>query len=872
MDIYRFPGTADAPISEVGGKGWSLIKTSAAGLPVPPGYVLPLTFFRPWLERITTSPSWQRFLSALDSGSDTDLASACAELKNFAYTLDFSAEQKGCLTRLTSGEPGSALWAVRSSSPEEDLEGSSFAGGYETILGVNRAGLEEAIHKTFASCLDARIVIYKRQAGFTLTDPKIAVVVQRQIASDVSGVGFSLNPLSNDFDEAVFNSNWGLGETVVSGTVTADTFIVNKVSKKVLSRQVGKKETSIWLLPEGSTVERVDSRHDQLTLSDRLLRNLAGLIVQVETFYKKPIDIEWAFAGGQLYLLQARPITTYIPLLPEMVTAPGARRLLYLDATISVQALFKPLSVQGTSVLETALKSAGQRVGTFLTGTPKKSVAFALGGRLYVNLSILLGALGARRVGQFLINMDPLAASVIAALDDHAYKQHGLPIALLFVLRNLLASLPRLARVNLAPQKAHERAQQKLRRLETAARSISAENLPLRDFVAQLMDMVLRTVSDELIPIVGASRAAVARLKDMASKTAVPESELRKLEQGLPHNVTTQMGLALYDVSLSMPDSMDVETFLADLHAGVLPPDLERAWVHFIERYGHRGPGELDIASPRYRDNPRLLVEQLVALRRSSSGTDNPLARFETACQERQAVYEKVCAQLSTARRFADLRTFQHLYKVVVDLAGYRETPKFYLIFMLDLIRQRLLARAHELVGAGRLDSEEQIFDLTLDEVARAQWDLKFDLRAQSRNNRQFLDKLSRVPSLPTLIDSRGRILRPPPRPVKEGEVSGTAISPGVARGPIKVLHSADEKPLQRGDILVARATDPGWTPLFVNCSAVILEIGGMLQHGALVAREYGLPCVSGIPDATSLWADGTMVEVDGSAGIVRRL
>lgn len=868
MDVYRFPGTADAPISEVGGKGWSLIKTSAAGLPVPPGYVLPLAFFRPWIERITASPSWQRFLATLD----TDPAPACAELKNFSYGLEFTSEQRACLAKLTAAEPAAALWAVRSSSPEEDLEGSSFAGGYETILGVNRDRLEEAIHQTFASCLDLRIVIYKRQAGFSVTDPKIAVVVQKQIASDVSGVGFSLNPLSNDFDEAVFNSNWGLGETVVSGTVTADTFIVNKVSKKVLERRLGKKETSIWLLPEGSTVERVDDRHNQLTLSDRLLRSLSNLITQVETFYKQPIDIEWACAGGQLYLLQARPITTYVPLLPAMVTPPGARRLLYLDATISVQALFKPLSVMGTSVLETALKSAGKRVGTALTGQPQKSIAFACGGRLYVNLSVVIGILGARRLSELLVNMDPLAASVIAALDENSYKKPGLPLALVFILRNLLASFTKLARVNLAPRTAHKRAQQKLQQLEANARVLSAQNLPLRIFVGKLMDLVLRTVSDELMPIVGASRAAVARMKQIAGKTAVAESDLRKLEQGLPHNVTTEMGLALYDVSLSMPADMNVETFMSKLPQGGLPADLERAWQNFITRYGHRGAGELDIASPRYRDNPRLLVEQLVALRRSTSTTDNPKVRFETACREREAVYESVSMQLRDARKFGDLQNFQHLYKVVVELAGYRETPKFYLIFMLDLIRRRLLSAGEALVDSGRLDLVDQIFDLTLDAVMIAQRDPKIDLRVQCRKNREFLDKLSRVPSLPTLIDSRGKILRPPPRPVGEGEVAGTAISPGVARGPIKVLHSADEKPLKRGDILVARATDPGWTPLFVNCAAVILEIGGMLQHGALVAREYGLPCVSGIPDATSLWEDGTMVEVDGSAGTIRRL
>lgn len=195
---------------------------------------------------------------------------------------------------------------------------------------------------------------------------------------------------------------------------------------------------------------------------------------------------------------------------------------------------------------------------------------------------------------------------------------------------------------------------------------------------------------------------------------------------------------------------------------------------------------------------------------------------------------------------------------------------KYLLIFVIDLLRQRLLSRAQQLVSEGRLDNVGQIFDLTLDDVTEADSNSHYDLRAAGQSNRTFSNRLAALPSLPALFDSRGKILRPAPRAPREGEVVGTPISSGVVRGRIKVLHAPDEKPLLRGEILVARATDPGWTPLFVNAAAVILEIGGMLQHGALVAREYGLPCVSGIPNATALWEDGTIVEVDGTAGIIR--
>jgi pyruvate,water dikinase len=176
------------------------------------------------------------------------------------------------------------------------------------------------------------------------------------------------------------------------------------------------------------------------------------------------------------------------------------------------------------------------------------------------------------------------------------------------------------------------------------------------------------------------------------------------------------------------------------------------------------------------------------------------------------------------------------------------------------------------LVKAGRLNNVQQIFDLTLENLKEANTDNSLDLKLLGVSNRQFADRLRAVSVLPSIFDSRGRILRPKPVPPKPGEIAGTPISPGIIRGRIKVLHSADEKPLLRGEILVARATDPGWTPWFINAAAVILEVGGMLQHGALVAREYGLPCVSGVANATNLWPDGTLVEIDGAAGVIRVL
>jgi phosphohistidine swiveling domain-containing protein len=212
------------------------------------------------------------------------------------------------------------------------------------------------------------------------------------------------------------------------------------------------------------------------------------------------------------------------------------------------------------------------------------------------------------------------------------------------------------------------------------------------------------------------------------------------------------------------------------------------------------------------------------------------------------------------------------MYEVWMALAGYRETPKYYVAKSTDLVRRRALAAGHALAEQGRLDRPEQVFDLHLDEVDRALADRSLDLRALARDNTAYLRRFASVSGFPRLVDSRGKIPRLPQGEAKEGELAGQAISPGVVRGPIKTLRDPEEKPVQRGDILVARATDPGWTPLFINAAGIILEVGGALQHGALVAREYGKPCVSGIDQALETLADGEIVEVDGTHGVVRLL
>jgi phosphoenolpyruvate synthase/pyruvate phosphate dikinase len=302
--VFRFADSPLPALDQVGGKGLSLMRLFQAGFPVPPGFVLTTAFFEPWIVLLKATPAWKQFLATDPAG----LRDVCQRLKAISAGYELSTEHKTRLREALIVFDEKTLLAVRSSSPEEDLGSASFAGGYETVLGVTADRLEAGIHTVFATCLDARIVIYKRERGLPAAEPRIAIVVQEQIASEAAGVGFSVHPVSGDPDQAVFESNWGLGETIVAGRVSPDRFVIHKPTRRILERQLGKKERALVLLTGGGTHEREDPRHEQLSLQDGQLQALTEAVIAIERHFGRPIDMEWAFAGGRLYLLQARPI------------------------------------------------------------------------------------------------------------------------------------------------------------------------------------------------------------------------------------------------------------------------------------------------------------------------------------------------------------------------------------------------------------------------------------------------------------------------------------------------------------------------------------------------------------------------------------
>lgn len=643
--IFKFPGGPEATLSQVGGKGLSLIKSSESGMPVPPGFVLSVHFFTPWLEQLKTSPEWTAFSQA----TAEQMQATCSALKSASAGFTFTNEQREAIDEFLEDFEADALFAVRSSSPEEDLEGASFAGGYETILGVNKTSIESAVRRAFASCLDFRVAAYKREHGFDVSSPKIAVVVQRQIASKVAGVGFSINPLTNNFDEAVINANFGLGETVVGGLATPDTFTVDRNARTVSNKQLGGKETSIWLDDSGGTTEKPAVQKNDFCLTDQQILELSDLIAKVEGIYGKPIDTEWALAENQFYLLQARPITAYMPLASNMVTSPCERKSLFLDATIVVQGLYKPMSPMGTSVIARVLTAASEHVlGQSILGDPHKSVATVQNGRIYINLSVMMAMFGRDKLAQVVEQMDPTSSQALCELDEHAYKaEKG---AFSHPPFHLLMQLPepilRLLESNLLPEHAHKSVARAIANFMVETREHAQNDKSVMDVANDVIPAGFKFIFRHSVPLFAASRAALEQMKSIVGDINQPA--WTKIQRALPNNVTTEMGLALYHLALLEPGSAAYR----------------EGWKLFVDLYGHRGPEEFDIASPRYRDQAQLLHDQIETLRKSANTTDNPQARFEQAQIERHEAYEELCEQIQKQHGWVQLKRFQAMYRV----------------------------------------------------------------------------------------------------------------------------------------------------------------------------------------------------------------
>ena len=823
-----------ADLPDAGGKGANLGELRRAHFPVPDGFV------------ITTTA----YALAAEAAGVTGETPATARVRLAASPVPAGIADA---VREAYRALGAPAVAVRSSATAEDLTDASFAGQQDTILGVaGEDAVIDAVRKCWASLWNDRAVAYRQTHDVPARGLRLAVVVQRMVEAQIAGVLFTADPITGRRRRAAIEAVRGLGEQLVSGAVNPDHFIVNTRSGEVLERR-------------GEI------------LSETQLRELAAVGARIEEHFGRPQDIEWAIdADGKLWIVQSRDITTLYPIPPTAPENEDDLRV-YFSANVA-QGVFDPFTPMGLQTFRLLSSGFAAAIGSPVRDPANGASLYAESAmRVFIDLTpVLRDPFGREIPGRVMGAMEFRSKAIFAKLlEDPRLRPRGSASGSRF--RTIGAALhtgaPQNAlRAMLRPDATRKRLLAELDRAIADVRipGTSAERLDAYE------DLILRFPPKFFPRMVGMvipgflCYALANRLLGAHARLG----ELQTVLRGLPHNPTTEMDLALWGIARraredeTSRDALNTRSpaeLSAQYRARALPPLLQREMTSFLERYGHRAIAEIDLGVKRWSEDPAHLLGAIANYLRLGDDATAPDVQFARGAREAEAMIDTLASRLHGPRR----AVLRFLLGRVRLLSGLREQPKFQIMRVFALGHTLIAPVGAELADRGLLDTADDVFFLTLPELRRAL--AGEDLRETVTERREVYRREQGRRHIPRVLLSDGTDAETEVPAATDGAIRGTPASPGIAHGIARVIRSPVGARLEPGEVLVAPSTDPGWTPLFLTAGALVMEMGGMMSHGAVVAREYGIPAVVGVPDATGRIATGERITVDGSAGTVAR-
>lgn len=929
--ILKFDDINAGMLPLVGGKAANLGVLTTAGFPVPPGLCVTTEAYR----RVTEQAGLEEVLDALAVPAAGE-ARALNELAGRARELVLSAPVPADIADAVRRSAHGPV-AVRSSATAEDLPHASFAGQQDTYLNVIGAdAVLDAVRRCWASLWSDRAVAYRAANGIDHRAVLAAVVIQEMVQSEVAGVMFTANPVTGRRREAVIDASPGLGEAVVSGAVNPDHFVVDTATGRITERRLGDKRLAVRSLPGGG-VEHVETGVEGACVTDAQIRALAELGGRVEDHYGSPQDTEWAVdAGGALWLTQSRPITTLFPI-PRHARSAGAgsavagagRRTdraarlrsgpegpggsgpaggepdgarIYFSFSVA-QGIYAPITPMGMSAFRLLSSSAAALLGAPVTDRLDGAPQFAeAAGRMFIDVTGMMrsrvGRVGLPRV---LDVMEARSATVLRGLfDDPRFSvtQRSVRPALRRLVKNAIRfRIPaRAAQALLKPEKAHRRAERLGVRLRAQlAAPADATALERLDHVERILGTRAVPLLPTVVPGPLAGFAMLGLAYRLLGDRARP-GELQTVLRGLPHNVTTEMDLALWHLATRIRADREAASLLLGTPAaeladrfgdGTLPGVVDRGLKEFLAVYGVRAVAEIDLGVPRWSEDPTHVIGVLANYLRLEDPALSPDALFARGAAEAVLMIKSLSARVGGVRG----RVVRFALSRARALAGIRELPKFSMVTILAAMRAELVTIGTGLTTSGLLDSPQDIFFLTMEEVRTALTTAPgktapgggtpaapgdgatpylATLRVLVSERREDAARERRRRHLPRVLLSDGT----EPEAVAisapvDGALTGTPASAGSVTGIARVVLDPVGAHLEPGEILVCPSTDPGWTPLFLTAGGLVMEMGGANSHGAVVAREYGIPAVVGVARATEHIVTGQRITLDGTSGMV---
>ncbi len=837
-------------VAVLGGKGASLIRLTEAGFNVPDGFCLTTDAYAAFLSANGLAPVITELTRRLDH---RDVAAA--ERVSGIITTGFEAGDlpSSVVNQLREGYAalGYGRVAVRSSATAEDLPSGSFAGQQESFLDIgDTTALVDAVRRCWASAWSGRALVYRARQG-TAADVAVAVVVQRMVNAQASGVMFTVDPVSGLDSAITINSAWGLGEALVGGDVTPDTVVVDRRTGRVSKQRTGAKNVMTVRSTGGTALAPVPEklRHRPSLGKAQALR-LARLGRRIEAVFQQPVDVEWCRSDTELFILQARPVTTGRRADPWNDSYRGD--FLWTNTNVG-EAIPDVMTPATWSMVQVFLNDA------MATASIPPYVGYGrIGGHIYLNLSVMKTLSGIVGVNEE--SFRALTEEVFGHLPDDV-EIPPVPASWAKVIRSVV------------PVALHvlSEAHRDVRKLDDYLATHPALCLRRRREIAEVDDP--ETLADLWTSTLEPEFHRVSKMLSAATRSSGASFvTTRKRLEEMVGPAGANAVIAGLGGGRDQLASLDLLRGLDQLDAGRIDE------AGFNQQYGHRGPHEFEISRPRSGEDPVWLADQ--------RAQRSPAVAAELALKQEKQAQIRELAWIRLDHRFPlQAWLVRRQVRQWGRIARNREHARSEVIRYFWVLRAFAL-RAGELTGLG-----EDIFFLELGEILEALTGDVLD-RDEITRRRRVHAGYAALPPLPGLIrgrfdpaawaadpanrvDPRGTAAAPAASDADDAAatVTGFSGSAGVVEGTARViLTAADGARLQPGEVLVTNVTNVGWTPLFPRAAAVVTDVGAPLSHAAIVARELGIPAVVGCGTATGVIRDGDWVRVDGSAGVVQVL
>ncbi|MEB8573961.1 phosphoenolpyruvate synthase [Bacillus thuringiensis serovar nigeriensis] len=850
----------------VGGKGLNLGELSnIQGIQVPEGFCVTTVGYEQAIGKNGAFQTLLNQLTMLKIEERDRIGEISKQIREVIMAVEIPVDVVESVAHYLSHFGDKHAYAVRSSATAEDLPYASFAGQQDTYLNIiGKENILQHIKKCWASLYTDRAVIYRMQNGFDHNQVSICVVVQKMVFPEASGILFTADPITSNRKVLSIDASFGLGEALVSGLVSADNYKVKE--DEIVEKVIATKKLAIYGRKEGGTERKKIAPNQQKiqTLTEQQILQLARIGRQIEAYFGCPQDIEWCLVDDTIYIVQSRPITTLYPI-PEVN---DGKNHVYI-------------SVGHQQMMTDAMKPLGLSFFLLTTSAPMCKA----GGRLFVDATQRLASPASR---DYLINTlgksDPLIRDALTTVierknfiellsDDEKEKDLSKKVP-------PASSQPQ-------PENDPEIVTNLIKNSESSIEELkrnmqTKSGVDVLDFILEDIQQLKKVLfNSQSIAIIMAGMNASSWINEKMEQWLGEKNAADVLSQSVQHNITSEMGLALLDVADVIRPYPEVITYLQHVEDDSFLDELIQfkggekvrdAIGAFLSKYGMRCSGEIDITKTRWSEQPATIIPMILnhirdfeygaSKRKFEEGLQEALKKEEELLERLQHLPDGEQKVEETKRMICNLRNF----------IGYREYPKYGMIHRYFIYKQALLKEAEKLVQNNVLDEIEDIYYLTFEELYEVVRTNKLDYKIihKQKNAYKLYEKLTP----PRVITSDGEIItgKYKRENLPAEAIVGLPVSSGVVEGRARVILNMEDANLEEGDILVTAFTDPGWTPLFVSIKGLVTEVGGLMTHGAVIAREYGLPAVVGVENATKLIKDGQRIRVHGTEGYIEVL